>query len=233
MQNKLQKTAYELKKLNKLESLKAASATSTSVKPFSNGFTLVEVMIAMAIFTILVTVGIGSVLGSMSQHKLSQNTRSVMDSLNYVMEDMARNIRLGSNIHCYTSSETVPLVLTADPIDPNNCDPAEETHTIIFNDLRGDQLKYTITPGVGSMPNKILKQQVTDAEPQNITPPEVVIDYTRSGFMVRGACPSAGTVCADNGQPTVVIRLAGKVIYQDTETRFSIGTTVTPRALDN
>lgn len=199
----------------------------------SRGFTLVEVMIAMAIFTILVTVGIGSVLGSMSQHKLSQNTRSVMDSLNYVMEDMARNIRLGSNIHCYTSSETVPFVLTADPMDPNNCDPTEETHTIIFNDLRGDQLKYTITPSVGSTPNKILKQQVTDAEPQNITPPEVVIDYARSGFMVRGACPSTGTTCSDTGQPTVVIRLSGKVVYQDTETRFAIGTTVTPRALDN
>ncbi len=206
-----------------------------SVNPRERGFTLVEVMIAMAIFTILVTVGIGAVLGSMSQHKINQNTRSVMDSLNYVMEDMARNIRLSSNIHCYRSGEPVPVALTSDPMDPQNCDSTEPTHTIIFNDLRGDQLEYTITPDFGSVLSRIKKQQVADIAPQDITPPEVVIDFARSGFMVRGACTSTGTgpTCPDNGQPTVVIRLVGKVVYQNTDTNFAISTTVTPRALDS
>ena len=199
------------------------------------GFTLVEVMIAMAIFTILVTIGIGAVLGAMSQHKVSQNTRSVMDSLNYVMEDMARNIRLGTNIHCFVSGDTPPSSLTTDLVEPQNCTEGEETHTILFNDLRGDQMEYTITPDFGGMLSKIKKQQVADITPQDITPPEVVMDYTRSGFMVRGACTSTGSSpsCPDNGQPTVVIRLAGKVVYQDVDTKFAIQTVVTPRGLDN
>lgn len=205
----------------------------SSVNPRSRGFTLVEVMIAMAIFTILVTIGITAILGSMSQHKINQNTRSVMDSLNYVMEDMARNIRLSSNIRCFGSSETPPSVLSSDLVEPQNCTPGEETHTIIFNDLRGEQLLYTITAPLGGSTSKIKKQQVADTTPQDITPPEVVIDFANSGFMVRGACPSTGTVCADTAQPTVVIRLAGKVLYQNIDTKFDIQTTVTPRALDN
>lgn len=206
---------------------------SAPISQKNSGFTIVEVMIAMAIFTILVTIGIEAVLGAMQQHKSSQGVRTVMDSLNFAMEDMARNIRLGTNIRCETAGDTDDFDPTTLAVLPKNCPTG--SNKIFFNDLKGNHLAYSITlgPPFDSGPgHQIAKQQGDDPlAAQIISPPEVSLDTTLSGFTVRGALPSGTT--GDNGQPTVVIRLAGKVNDQGVESKFAIQTSVVLRSLDN
>jgi prepilin-type N-terminal cleavage/methylation domain-containing protein len=190
------------------------------------GFTIIEVMIAMSIFTVIVTIGIGAVLDSITQHHVAQDRRTVMDNLNFIMEDMARNMRLGSAPSC-----GVPTVLDPDGyVIPHSCakpfDPMEAHNTISFNAQDGTVFTYTISPPTAPEPNRIFKQKGTDA-PQVITPPEVEMDWANSGFTVRGA--EAG----DGAQPTVVIRLSGTVTYKNTTSKFAIQTSVTLRALDS
>ena len=64
------------------------------------GFTLIETMIAVSIFTIIVTIGMSSVLNASLIHNKSQDMRSIIDSLSFTMEDMSRNLRTGYNYHC-------------------------------------------------------------------------------------------------------------------------------------
>ena len=59
------------------------------------GFTIIETMIAVALFLIVVTIGMGSLLNTVSLQQKSQDMRSIMDNLSFIMEDMSRNLRTG------------------------------------------------------------------------------------------------------------------------------------------
>lgn len=71
------------------------------------GFTLMEVMVAVSIFTIIVTVGIGSLLTINNAYRKSQTQRQAIDSLTYVLESMSRRIR--------TAQEWSPNNITNQP----------------------------------------------------------------------------------------------------------------------
>jgi prepilin-type N-terminal cleavage/methylation domain-containing protein len=220
---KLQATSYKLQ------------ASSIIVKPRSRGFTIIEVMISMMIFSVLITVGMGAALDAINQHKQSEGIRTAMDNINFVLEDMSRNIRLGSNLHCGDATSALDAFGVPTPHDCT--DPASATNVLVFNDLNNHVVTYTISPPYSTNPNSIIKQ-VDSAPYQIISPPEVTINYAQSGFIVRGAYPfppSGGSPDAthDYGQPTVVIRLSGYVTYRSIRSNFAVETTVALRALDS
>jgi prepilin-type N-terminal cleavage/methylation domain-containing protein len=199
---------------------------STRAHTQQAGFTILEVMIAMAIFIVLVTIGIGSVLEAMSAHERTKNVRTVMDNLNFIMEDMARNVRLGSEIRCVTSSPDSPYTSSGDVI-PQSC--PNGSNQIVFRSLTGAHLMYTVSLPNTPVPNQILKS-VNDEPAQFVTPAEVVVDPARSGFTVTGAPTISDN---DFAQPTVTIRLAGTITYKGVPSDFAIQTTVTVRQLDS
>ncbi len=72
-----------------------------SRKNKNEGFTLIESMVSVAIFSIIMVIGVSALLSVSSANKKSRNLRTVIDSFNYVVEDMSRNFKLGSSYHCY------------------------------------------------------------------------------------------------------------------------------------
>jgi prepilin-type N-terminal cleavage/methylation domain-containing protein len=63
----------------------------------NQGFTLIEIMVSVSIFTIIMTVGMGSLVSIVRNYEVSQQQKKVHDGLNYALESMAREIRLGKN----------------------------------------------------------------------------------------------------------------------------------------
>lgn len=59
------------------------------------GFTLVEMLVAIAIFMIVVVTTLGAFLKMVDVNKKVQSVRNAMDNANLAMETMMRNIRLG------------------------------------------------------------------------------------------------------------------------------------------
>lgn len=59
------------------------------------GFTLVEMLVAVAIFMIVTTTTMGAFLKMVDINKKVQSVRNAMDNANLAMETMMRNIRLG------------------------------------------------------------------------------------------------------------------------------------------
>ncbi len=57
------------------------------------GFTLMEVMVAVSIFAIVVTVGIGALLTINNSYRKAQTSRQAVDSLTYILESMSRSLR--------------------------------------------------------------------------------------------------------------------------------------------
>lgn len=200
----------------------------------TKGFTLVEVMIAVGLFTVIMTIGIGAILGVNSTQRKTQSMRTIVDNLSFLMEDMARSIRLGDYFYCDTSIAAPSEIQIANggtqlTQDGDNC------KSIVFepywNSLPGDssnQVMYYIgedNNGNGAVFKKEYNMGWND-DLLAVTPSELKIDTNKSRFSVIGSNPS------DLTQPRVSIVLVGTVRLAGVETEFNLQTTVSQRFLD-
>ena len=207
------------------------SKEKTFLKKRSRGFTLIELMISMTIFSVLITIGLGAVLNIMRAHTMSQNMRSAMDNLNFIMEDMSRNMRLGTNFHCFdvgghVSDTDTGLDGFGVPI-PRDCSFSSNgvNNKIVFSGVSGQTISYIITPPSDGTIQ--IEKKVGSGSWQVLTPTAITINYFKSGFVVVGAPQGDGL------QPVVNITLSGSVLYQGVnKSDFSIQTTVASRPLD-
>ena len=188
---------------------------------FTSGYTIIETMIALAIFLIVIVVGVGALLNAYNVNKKSQNMRSIMDSLSFTMEDMSRNIRTGYNYKCLERGQTYDSSTLS---IPGSC---RDGYGIAFEHSEGDpevltdQWVYYIDEG------KLFKS--TNGGPENsiqMTPNEVVLDANSVIFSVIGAESD------DNIQPLVIIRLVGKITSGGNATPFSLQTAISQRLSD-
>jgi prepilin-type N-terminal cleavage/methylation domain-containing protein len=191
------------------------------------GFTIIEVMISIALFTIVIMTGMTALLNVNSLHNKSQNTRSIMDSLNFIMEDMSRNIRTGYNYSCFPLGAGFPNSGQGSPQDctdgsgealafeSSTGDPSDDKDQVIYAfDSNGNLFKAID----GGYSNDIYSSPIN---PSNVT------FITGSGFTVVGSKPG------DDQQPFVIIRLVGEITNKDkTKTQFSLQTSVSQRLID-
>lgn len=88
-----------------------------------------EVMVSVSIFTIVVTVGIGSLLMINNSYQKAQNDRQAIDSLTYTLESMSRRIR------------------TAREWDPNISYNTGAQSSFYFVDQDGSEVEYNYYAG--------------------------------------------------------------------------------------
>ncbi len=178
------------------------------------GFTIIETMIAVSLFLIVVTIGIGSLLNATSLNRKSQNTRSIMDNLSFIMEDISKNLRTGYNYHCSNSLSNLST--------PLSC--ASGGGIISFKSSSdGGQWVYEI------LSDGTLQKSISGGAAGTfvtLTPPEIKISPT-SSFSVTGA--EAG----DNLQPFATIKLIGTITSENNIiTPFSLQTSISQRLVD-
>lgn len=201
------------------------------------GFTLIEVMISIGLFSVIMIVGITAILGVNNTYRKSRTMRSAIDNLSFIMEDMARNIRLGSLYRCLDGDGDISPTTIEDPTDGENCSgiafepfydpvPGEDD-----NLATADQVIYMIYPE-GDLFKGIKGANFTSADLSNpgvglpMNSVDLKIDYTTSGFTVFGSNPT------DEEQPSVLIVLNGTVNVGVNSTSFNLQTTVSQRLLD-
>jgi type II secretory pathway pseudopilin PulG len=186
----------------------------------TGGYTIIETMISVSLFTIIVTIALGSLLNANLLHKKSQNMRSILDNLSFVMEDMSRNLRVGYDYHCIDDGNFVL-------VNPHSCVVGGG---ISFKSALGGQWVYYISPD-----EKIFK--IVNGATVQLTPDEIKISPA-SSFTVVGAEPpeyddDGNLTSTDDTQPFVTIKLVGKIKLQNNvETPFSLQTSVSQRKID-
>lgn len=199
------------------------------------GFTLVEVMISIGLFTVVMVIGIGAILGVNSTHRKTQSMRSVVDNLSFIMEDMARSMRLGDYLVC--DEDQLTPIGALEVGNPQNRENGENCKSISFepywnyspNDDE-NQIIYFINEsnGIGTIFKKT--ETMGWSEPMiAITPAEIDIDTDKSGFWVTGALKETESIPT---QPKVTIVLVGTVRLGNAVTEFNLETTVSQRLLD-
>lgn len=105
---------------------------------FKDGFTLVEMIVAIAIFMIVAVVAVGSLVRIVGLNREAQTLQASVDNVGFALDSMSREIRQGANIACLAS-------YTGGPIDPSgistesaNCSnmQAEDNQLIVFETVK-------------------------------------------------------------------------------------------------
>ena len=198
-----------------------------------SGYTIIETMVAVSIFVIVIVFGMNALLNANLVGRKSQDLRSIMDNLNFIMEDISRNARTGYDYECYA-----PPVAFVPLNSPKSC----VAGSVIFfetadgdNTDRTDQWVYKIEETAsGSGKYNIFKsvEGGQDGTFVQLNPSEVALTVS-SGFSVLGAeRPAINPLNDDRQQPLLTIRLVGEIEYKDTITPFSLQTSVSQRLID-
>lgn len=170
------------------------------------GFTLVELLVAVALFTLITTFALGAVLSIFDANRRAKSMKTVVDNLNFSIEDMARTVKFGGRYYCGEGTST------------NDCQFGASSIAVTFE---GRRIIYRWA-GVN---NPIVKCVDSSTICTEITSPETRIEYVRFYVM--------GSTLGDSLQPKVLAVIKGYVGNKPTsQSIFSIQTSMSQRKLD-
>jgi prepilin-type N-terminal cleavage/methylation domain-containing protein len=189
------------------------------------GFTLIEMLVSVALFSVVMLIAGATLLSLVYANRKAQALQSVMNNLNITLDDMVRNVRMGSNYRCGSQSE---------PIPPANGDCTSGGTSLYFTPFgedpsnRSDDIGYFVGGVCPAGRMCVTEEENGVVETVPISAPEVQI--TNMEFYVIGTEPAVdgGTV-----QPKVLFTLTGQAGLQaNTKTIFQIQATAVQRLLN-
>lgn len=171
------------------------------------GFSLIEMMVAVALFSVVMLMGVGALLSLIDANRKAHALNSVMNNLNFAVESMSRNLRVGTNYNCGSI---------------NGRDCSGETSIFFTPSVGGGEIwvyQYN------SSEKRIEMSKNSGSSFIFITAPEVVIEKLE--FYVTGSDPS------DDFQPRARIIIQGTAgVKEKIKTNFNLQTMVSQRVLD-
>jgi len=180
-----------------------------------SGFTLVELMVSISIFMLIMTMAMGSLLVTLDAKKKSEALSFTMDNLNFALESMTRNLRMGTDYKCVgTDCPSVSFTPSAKIAGSTD----KVTYSIISRG--GSPVTYTLQRCI----TKNANTDCTDIIASNIN-----INNSSSRFYVKGAGiePTNPQI-----QASVYIKLSGSVKVKNDSIPFAIQTMVSQRKLE-
>jgi len=199
------------------------------------GFTLIEILVSVALFAVVVTVALGALLAMSVSDRKAEALKSVINNLDFAVDSMSRAIRTGSNWSCGVSAGVIPS-----QIAPTDCNGPAGGNIIVFtpagspNPVAYQYDTVGCANGVGCLEKNtfngvgwngwvaITAPEVILTQPQPPNPPSYL-------FHVWGTAKGA----PDNKQPTAVITLTGYAqVTPSQKSQFQMQTSATQRIYD-
>lgn len=206
-----------------------------------SGFTLVEMLVSLALFTIVSTIATGTLLVLIRSNSDTVDEQLVMTSLNFAMDSMTREIRTGSRYFC---DNAVDVVRTSSGHPLNGTDGAFMVQDcpsgavgVSFreggNSVSGNEVHQRIAYYYDA-PNQTIMRQVGDNSPQSILSDDVRVTQMRFVVLNTDPLERESTLIGQHNihQPTVTIAIIAEADTADGVVPLALHTTVTQRALD-
>ncbi len=171
-------------------------------------FTLIEMMLSLTIFSIVITIIMGTIITIVDVNRKSQSLSVVMNDVNFAFESLTRSFRTGR-----IDLDASGILDRSGSVHPMN--------QITVINQNNDRVVYKLE-------NKSVMREITRVgEPAPvivaITSPQVEVENLTFTVFYGD----------DNRQPRVLIKIDGEVSVSPTiSSRFSIQTTVSQRNLD-
>src|SRR3989344_2766515 len=80
----------------------------SAITKMKRGFTFIELMVAVSIFIVVMTISMGSIINVFDANRKSRSLKTVLNNLNLAVESMSKEMRFGRNYHCSSGTVTIP-----------------------------------------------------------------------------------------------------------------------------
>lgn len=184
------------------------------IKNYNKGFTLVELMVSMAIFMMIMLAAMGSLFVSLNAIRNIRAEQTAIDSVNYAVESMSRSIRLGTKyVSCNSGCENKDELVLPEDGTGDEISFIPQNYNVISSRItyRKNENDKTLERCIGN-------------DCASIVSPEVKIKTLR--FDIKGAEETV------DYHPRVYILVGGEVTIKGAETTtFAIQTIAAQRNL--
>ena len=177
------------------------------------GFTLVEMIVSLGLFTVLVLSATGALLSMMDANRKATAVRSSMDGVNFALDDMSRNIRTGWNYTCISAEDTnISLFTPSTALAAGGTTPCASGIKV---ETSVGTMEYYFNPPSGATFGVIDKGFRDNASPGSpyaaipLTPADVNVTKAVFYVMGNGCVSSLATPCSPTDQPRVFIYITG------------------------
>lgn len=83
-----------------------------------NGFTMLEMIVSLGIFGVVAIIAVGALVRIVGLNRQAQSLQAAMNNINYALESMSREMRVGSHFTCTTASTFSGSNLDSLPVCP-------------------------------------------------------------------------------------------------------------------
>lgn len=188
----------------------------TKIKITERGFTLVELMVAVAVFSIVMVVAMSALMNVIDANKKAQSIKTAINNVNIALETISKDLRFGSDYDCIGENG----LLRSDGCSVEGNFGIKYKSGITDEDGNARWVAYFYDADNQSIGRDVSLIDDGDYEFINITSPDVNI--TSMKFYI-----------IDNAQPYVVITLSGEAGVGKTATTFDLQTSVSQRLRTN
>ncbi len=199
------------------------------------GFTLIETLVSLGIFSIVVVTATGVILSIITASKRNQSINSVVNNLNYSIDSMIRDISTGYRFRCdYDDSET-HRVGDFKLLPASTCGSGKKNNITLISTITGQEqiVKYEFVEPTGGI-GYIQKTIYTEKNPPNVEhvtyalTDQKNIDIDDMGFTITNPPTLISDLKA--GQPSVFVIIKGSAqVNQINISDFFIQTFVSQR----
>lgn len=176
------------------------------------GFTLIEMLISITLFSVVVTIAFGALMTIMDASSKAKTIKIVVNNLNLAMESMSREIRVGQNYTCGRQVFEVP---------GRSCETSPREGISFLSKDGSSNIYFYFDSSDKSI--KVKKLKNGQVSTYNLTGEDVEID--KLNFYV------SGTETGDSAQPRVLMLVKGKITRPNIESKFDIQTTISQRKI--
>lgn len=191
------------------------------------GFTLVELMVAIAVFSIVMVVATGALLNVIDANQKAQTIKTAINNINFALEGISKDMRMGTNYGC--GQEVAENTSEADCLTGGKLisykSPKEGGRYVYYRFKKTGEGENEV--------GRIERRVCLDNSPQDcsdyspLTSSE--INITSLSFYLVGASDSRKPL-GNRTQPRVLITLTGEAGKKEkTQTQFSLQTSVSQR----
>ena len=71
------------------------------IKNKNSGFTLVELMVAIAVFSIVMVMAMGALLNVIDANNKAQSIKTAIDNISFALEGISKDMRMGTEYSCF------------------------------------------------------------------------------------------------------------------------------------
>ena len=181
----------------------------------NKGFTLIEMMVSIAVFSVVMVTAMGALLSVIDSNNKARSIKTAVNNISFALEGISKKMRMGTNYACGTDGQTAEQDCTGG------------VNTISFKVKDGEYIFYKFEDQIKSCISTI--QGRCDADYSQLTSPEVILDKVR--FYVIGVTHSEDSNIQNRTQPRMLITISGTAGSRDkTRTTFDLQTGISQAA---